>query len=387
MTPACGQVTPAAPPELIRSAEIYAAEVGRIASQYDEAVKSLPRQYQADLADKQRKLQESGDLDGMLAIAKEAKRFTAALAGERDPFESVPEMPESAVVEKPEVLHAMQDAYLKLHKESTDLRRKRLVDLTTLYIKGLEGIQKDLTRKDRIADAVSVRQELERLRTSIAGDKFVAQTLATLSTSAVSRTETVLPTAPGTATATGAPAVYGTVPDWAKWEWEKTDNYAQEGYLFAHPDLPSELEIDFNRKTGRGRVSGRCYYDRMVVDMRERTCFGKAILWRIPDPQTLNATFLLQSKEISVGQNYGPTAQLVLFADKAPLQSLTVPLMTAETTLRVVKDPEGNRCALMWLQGKRTDKVNLPATGTLRLLLAITVRNPGERCDTTITMQ
>jgi hypothetical protein len=244
-----------------------------------------------------------------------------------------------------------------------------------------------LTRNNRIADAVVVRHEVERLRKNVTNDQFMAQALIALTQSAATNGAGILPPAGGAPGGAGAPAVYGTVPDWAKWGWEKTENYAQEGYLFAHPDLPNELEIDFNHKTGRGRVSGRCYYDRMVVDMRERNSFGKAIMWQITNVQTLNATFQLQSKEISVGQNYGPTAQLVLFADKTPLLALTVPLMATETTLRVVKDPEGNRCALMWLQGKRTEKVNLPDTGTLHLLFAITVRNPGERCDTSIVMQ
>lgn len=385
--PACSQAASAAPVELVRSAEIYTNEITRIAGQYIEAVKGLPRQYQTDLLEMQKKLQESGDLDGMLAVAKEAKRFAAALAGERDPFETVPEMPENALVNEPVVLRALQDNYLKRYKDGADLRYSRLNELTSRYIKGLTGIQKELTRKDRIADAVFVRHEVERLRNAATNEQFVAQILAMLPESTGNNANEVQPPTRTTEQTNNTSVSYGAVPNWAKWEWEKTDNYAQEGYLFAHPDLPDELEINFNPKTGRGRIFGRCNFDRMVVDMRERTWFGKAIMWQIPDAQNLNTTFLLQSREISAGQNYGPVAQLVLFSDKTPLQAITVPLMATETTLRVVKDPEGNRCALMWLQGKRTEKINLPATGTLHLLLSITVRNPGERCDTTITMQ
>jgi hypothetical protein len=386
-TPARTQVVTPAPAELIRSAEIYTAEVARISSQHCEAVQGLPRQYQADLADMQKKLQASGDLDGMLAMAKESKRFAAALAGERDPFEVVPEMPENALVTEPAVLRTMQDAYLKRHTDSAETRNGKINELTTRYIKGLTAIQKELTRKDRIADAVVVRQEVERLRKAVTNENFIAQTLAILPEpkAGVTPPEGVLPAK--TDPTNNTTAVFGSVPNWARWEWKKTDNYTQAGFLFAHPDLPDELDVDFNHKTGRGRVSGRCYFDRMVVDMRERIWFGKAILWQINDTQYLNATIQLQAKDISAGQNYGPAAQLVLFSDKTPLQSLTIPLMTTETTLRVVKDPEGNRCALMWLQGKRTEKVNLPDTGVLQLLLAITVRNPGERCDTTIVLQ
>jgi len=385
--PACAWAAPELPVEMARAAEIYTSEVARIAVQHQETIKGLPRQYQADLTEMQKKLQISGDLDGVLATANEAKRFAAALNAEGDPFELVPEMPQNALVEAPAVLRALQDAYIKRHKESADLRTTRLNELTLRYINSLTVIQKDLTRKDRIADAVLVRNETERLRKAMADEQFVAQTLAALSP-AVGAPPTADPLTPASNNDAGnTHPVFGSVPNWAKWEFEATGHYAQEGYLFAHPDLPDELNIDFNPKNGRGRVYGRCYVDRLVVDMRERAWFGKAIMWRIPDASQLTATIQLQAKEISVSQHYGPAAHLIVFSEKTPLQAMTVPLMAAETTLRVVKDPDANRCAIMWLQGKRTEMFNLPATGALRLLLAVTVRNPGERCDTTIVMQ
>jgi hypothetical protein len=377
------------PPEVTRAAEIYTGQVARIVIQYEEAIKGLPKLYQAELAETQKKQQASGDLDGVLAMSNEIKRFNEALEGEKDPFELIPEMPESALVAEPAILRAMQDGYLKRYKDSADTRDNRLKELTQQYINNLAAIQKEFTKRDRIADAVLVRNEAERLKKIVAEDQFAVEILANLPPAATLATIAVnTPTvAATTATENDNGPVYGNIPNWSKWEYLGSGNYAQEGFLFAHPDMPDELFVEFSPRTGRGRIYGRCYVDRQVVDMRERLWFGKALMWRVPDAAHLTTTIQLTSKELSVNQHSGPSAQIAVFADQTPLQSLTVNLMSPETTLRVVKDVNSSRVALMWVQGKRTEFFTLPESGVLRIIFSITVRNPGERCDTTIVLQ
>lgn len=373
------------PPEAVKLGEAYRAEVAKLSTQLSETVKALPAAYRAKLAALQNELQASGDLDGYLAVTKEIARFAEAVKGEADPFEKVPEMPETALVAQPKKLRDLQDQYLKAYKEIADRRHKQIEDLTNRYIAQLEILQKDLTIQKRIRDAIAIKRETERLRKGVTDDTFVQQALALVAETPAAAGHAATNSVPGAASPV---PTFGKTPDWAKWQYDRDGNFAWEGYLFMHPDLPDELSLDFNTRNGRGRIYGRCQVDRMVVDMRERAWFGKAIAWKVKDFATLNATIELQSKEISAGQGYGPEAHLVLLGDKGLLgEGLDVAVMWHEVTLTIAKDPESNRCTLGWPQGKIKKMIDLPATGTVRVLFGMTVRNPGERCETNVIMQ
>ena len=375
------------PPEVNRLGDLFQTEAGRITAQYVEAIKQLPGALLAQLSALQKRMQETGDLDAYLAATKEIERFSQAIKGESDPFEKVPEMPESALVEKPESLRALQNQYLKAYQDKSDHRRKQIEDMAGTYVAKLEALQKDLTIKNRIRDAIAVKRETDRVRKGLADNTFVQQAMAAIPTrsSATTRSST---NSTDSSSVTTAPPVYGRVPDWAKWQYDRSGNFAAEGCLFGHPDLPDELTLEWNFKNGRGRFSGRCEVDRRVVEMRERAWFGKAILWKVKELNTLNATVVLQSRELSAGESYGPKAHLVILGEKNPLgDGIDIPLLQKEITLTLAKDPDANRCTLGCPQQNIRTTVDLPASGTVRVLLAITVRNPGERCDTTISMQ
>ena len=368
------------PSEAYKLSEVLRGEVVKIAQQYADSIKSLPAVQQTQLAVLQKKLQEGGDLDGYLAVNKEAQRFTEALKAEPDPFEKIPELPDSALVEKPEQLRALQDQYIKVHKDKIDIRTKQVEDLARKYITQLENLKTDLTIKGRIREAIAVKKEVERTRKGVEDKTFVQQVL---NAAPVKAPAGALETA-----STNEVPVFGKMPEWAKWSFDRIGNFAGDAALFAHPDLPNQLDLDFVTKVGRGRISGRCEVDRQTVDMRECVWFGKAIQWKVKDFSTLNATFILQSREIAAGQGYGPKAYLMLLNDKGPLgDPLEVTMMWKDVTLTIAKDPDSNHCTLGWFQGKVKKTVDLPASGTVRVLFGICLRNLGERCDTNITMQ
>jgi hypothetical protein len=379
---------PALPLEANKFAESLRVEIPRIAQQYWEAIASLPATHSNQMVALQKKLQDAGDLDGYLAVNQEIKRFCDAIKAEPDPFEDISEMPKSALVELPDALRAMQDQYIKAYKDKGDLRNKNLEGLYRNYITQLETLKTDLTIKGRIPEAVIVKKEAERLRKGMEEKTLIPQILATLPVRP-RLAITPLPAGPIEAptSVTNIPA-YGRMPDWAKWQFDRVANCTADASLFAHPDLPDQLTFDFSAKTGRGRITGRCEVERSEINMRECTWFGKAIQWKVKDFTTLNATIVLQSKEISPGKGYGPRAHLVLLADKGPLgEWLEVPLMWKDVTLTLAKDPAANRCTLGWVQGKIKKVVDLPARGSVRVLLGLSVRNLGERCDTTLSLQ
>ena len=264
------------------------------------------------------------------------------------------------------------------HKDKLDVRDRRGEELTRNYLVQMENLKTELTIKGRIHEAIAVKKEIERIRKGLEDKTFVQQALIATP---------VKPTAAGN-TATAEAPVFGKIPEWAKWPFDRIGNFAGDANLFGHPDLPDQLDFDFVTKVGRGRISGRCEADRQTVDMRECAWFGKAIQWKVTDFSTLNAAFVLQSKEIAAGQGYGPKAYLLLMNDKGPLgEGLEVTMMWKAVTLTIAKDPDSNRCTLGWVQGKVKKTVDLPASGSVHVLFGICLRNLGERCDTTITMQ
>ena len=370
------------PAEAMKLGELLRAETAKISQQYAESLKALPAVQLAQLAALQKKLQDAGDLDGYLLVNKEVKRFTDALKTDPDPFEKIPEMPESSLVDKPESLRAIQDQYIKAYKDKNDVRGKRVEDLVRGYLGQMDNLKANLTMKGRIHEAIAVKKEIERVRGGLDDKSLVPQVITSSSPKTHSTTASV-----DTNTAPEAP-VYGKSPEWTKWQFDRTGSFTTEGNLFAHPDLPDQLNIDFMARTGRGRIYGRCEVEKQTVDMREYAWFGRAIQWKVKDFSTLNTTISLQSKEPAAGPGYGPKALLLLLSDKGPIgDGLEVTMTSKEVTLTIAKDAEVNRCTLGWVQGKVKKTVELPATGTVRVLFGIAMRNLGERCDTTIIMQ
>ena len=379
--PAAADAAPALPlpAEVVKLTDVYRTELSRIAAQHAESLKALPPTYQAQLAALQKRLQSSGELDGYLGVTKEITRFAAAIQGEADPFEKNPEMPETALVTTPEALRAVQDQYLKDCKEKSDRRHKAIDDLSAAYIARLEALQIDLTKRGRINDAIAVKSEIDRLRKGVADGSLVQQALALMAAQ---------PAKP----ATSAPrdeTLASHASDASRWEYERDGNFAWEGNLFLHADLPDALTVDFDRHSGKGRIYGRSPVDHKTVDSRERSWFGKAVEWKVADASLLNATIVLQNREVATGQDSGPTAHLVLLDDNKGQvgEGLDIALMRRDVTLTVSHDAASGKCLLGWTEGKARKAISLPASGALHILLGVTVHNASEHCDTTIELR
>ncbi|MDD5704982.1 MAG: hypothetical protein PHR35_03595 [Kiritimatiellae bacterium] len=372
---------PPLPPEMSELARLYRQHTSDINTRYRETIESIPSQYVGDLKALLARYQKSGDLEGVLSVAKEQKRFNEVMQAERDPFELTPEMPPAAIVKAPAELRQLQEQYVQRFQDAAEARQRDLKDLTAKYLTRLDAVQRELTIAGRIRDAVIVKNEADRLNKGIAGDDLAQLTeiMASEQLSGATATD-------GADDGTDVP-VFGSVPNWAKWSFARICRFARERTQFDHPDVPDELDADYSPKTGRGRIYGRCMVDTMQVGPALSAWFGKALLWRVKDPATLTATIELESRQLSAGQEHGPHVHLAVLAAGAPLKVLNVPLMARQTTLRVVKDQHSNRCALMWPRGSITETFELPATGELSLLLAVTVRNPGELCDTSVELR
>lgn len=373
----------ALPAEVSQARELLVAEFVRAKNQHEEARAALPNMYLSQLAALKRKFQEDGDLDGMLATLQEARRFIAARAAEADPFEAVPELPTEALVNAPAELRQLQDAYLKSHSERAEALAKQAEDRVIQFTTRLDTLTRDLTRRNRIEEALAVRAENERWQRVLdEGRAFAAAERLTAGISDPSAYET------SSATQNGTDADLPLTAPWRTWKLDRIASYAQEGSLFAHPDLPDELTLNFDETAGEIRVHGLCRVAQAPVEMRERSWFGKAIRWTVAAPEDLQATFVIISKMLATGKDYGPAAQLIVQNDKTRQQTFYMPLTYRETTLRIEYDEETACHRIVWVQGQTSMPITLPAdAGTIRLLLAVTVCRVGERCDSVIAIR
>ncbi|GEM_PF-1540521 len=370
------------PPEAAQLLVVFDAECAKIKVQHEEAVVSLPRVYTNQIATLRRKFQESGDLEGMLAAIREEKRFIAAVEGEADPFERVPEMPESALVKSPEALCQLQESYLKNRSDRADVRNKQLVELVGRLTGRLDVIMRDLTIRNRIPEAVLVRREAEYWRQALADDRVFDMT----ERRAIVRTETA--SLPEQGAISDALITGPSNAPWRQWKLDQISNYAQEGSLFGHPDLPDELTIDVDKARGQIRVDGVCKISQAPVEMRERSWFGKAVRWTVPDSKLLAATFQIASRELAPAKDTGPAVQLIVQCDKARPQVFTRSIMYRDMTIQILYDAETASHRIVWVQGQIGIPVNVPANArTIRVLLTVTVNRPGERCDSLITLK
>ena len=381
--PAFGQVQP---PKMVELTQIFRDSARELSLRYRETIAALPRQYEQDIATLRDRSQANGDLDGVLAASKELKRYQAAMAAERDPFELTPEMPPEALVAKPAELRLLQEQYIGRFKEAAVIRIRGIKDLTSKYVKTLQILQSELTRAGRIAEAIVVKQEAERLQPGL--DDGALLQLVEKITAELPADDNAQAKAAVSAKSTDAEIpIYGSVPNWAKWKYTGSGKFARERSQFNHPDLPDELYVKYNEKTGRGSFSGRCAFNSSQIGAVLSYWFGKALVWQVEDVSTMSATFVLSSRHISAGQDHGPAVQLAVLSNGQPLRAINVNLQETETTLRLLKDPNSDRCALMWPSGRLTETFDLPAAGnTISVLLGVTVRNPGELCETSLVI-
>ncbi len=374
------------PPEMVEMARVFRVHARDLSSRYNETIKALPAQYANDIKTLHDRYQQNGDLDGVLATAREQKRYQEAMAAERDPFELTPEMPPEAIVAKPQELRQLQEQYVSRFKDAATVRTRDIKELAGKYVKSLQKVQSELTRAGRIDEAVVIKAESECLQQGMEDgsmmqlvEKMATELPKTASGSSVDATAEVAKP--------GEVPVYGVVPNWAKWKFVSSNRFSRERTQYDHPDVPDELKVMYSEKTGRGNFSGRCLVNSVQIGEMMCRWFGKALVWRVDDVSTLTTTFVLTSRHISAGEEHGPAVQLAVLSNGQPLRKINVNLQETETTLRLVKDTNSNRCALMWPRGSLTETFELPEGGAISVLLGVTVRNPGEICDTSFIMQ
>ena len=134
---------------------IYAKSMKKIDDKHSNTELSAGISYVSSLQSLQKSVQKKGDLDGWQTIQKEVKRYRKEHKLLNKHF--VSSMPELEAVQKKHLL-PLSAAPIKKSKEIISLYEK--------YLKRLEFLQTDLTKKGKINDALQINAEIKKLKKS-----------------------------------------------------------------------------------------------------------------------------------------------------------------------------------------------------------------------------
>lgn len=134
---------------------LYEDRVTKAQTGYQMQMENLAEKYSAALERASEQLQSSGELEALMAVKTELRRFS------ENRF--VPDAEDDRLQEK---VKSLRGLYLKSSRKSKIARDKNIRELTLAYLAYLEGLQKSLTREGKLEDAMAVSGEKSRVKTS-----------------------------------------------------------------------------------------------------------------------------------------------------------------------------------------------------------------------------
>jgi len=376
-----GMVSAQLPQRVVEYGHTFAKSVQERHVKYIAETNGIPQRYLNDLKALQGKFQQAGDLDGLLAVQREVKRYNTARSAEPDPFEKLPEMTAEDIVAQPDELRKLQTQYV----ESFSNAEKRLNDFfnegAEKYLAFIENEQKALTRAGKIDDAIAVRNIGAKLSESIESGALFANILSGVKTPATS--DSPAPSEPPSGSMSTEEPVAPS--GWQNWQFHGAQSFSRDLPRFLSPDIPGEITAQFRKAEGKGFFVGQKTSQGIQVGSVLCTWIGKAFVWEVESLDDLAANILITSEKLSSRSEKGPHLQLAILVDGKKAALLNVPLQRREEAIRIVRDSNNpNRFALFWPYGRISEKVEFSPGTKVMVLLGVSLNNPGESCSTII---
>jgi len=352
----------------------FSADIARAEAKYAATTNRLVRQYAADTAALRNKYQSEGLLDEYLAAKKEADRFTAAITGESDPFEEIPMMPYECIVYRPEQLRSMQMKFLSAVREAgAQLRTQRSASADKLLAQ-IERVQKELTKKGRIEEAIEVRDTADKVRAAVASGR-----LQQFVESMQPRQETG---GPEQKAAHQRPAA---IPPWRKWEFVGEKPFSPDLKNVVNLDLITPVVAKNYEKMGKAVfATQRGLQQGQQVSGVICEWVGAAVEWNVPSPDLLPVRMTIKSGTLSPSSNRGPKLFIYVMAGDRIIQSMPVELMQSECEVRIVRDTaDTTRFAIFWPGARRSKPFTLEG-GAVRVIIGVAMNGALDACDTTV---
>jgi len=138
------------PEGLVKLRASYHSQIAAIEEEHKEDLRRAPGEYAESLASLEKTYQMAGDLKSLLAVREERQRFAANS-----------QVSAVTVLKGPPKLATLQGQFLKDYKAIGVTKSRRILDLTQKYSARLGALQKKLTQKGEIDDALKVMTEQE----------------------------------------------------------------------------------------------------------------------------------------------------------------------------------------------------------------------------------
>ncbi len=404
------------PPLAVKLRAAYLAELVKTADAYNASLLPLAENYVLELKKLSVRLKEAKDQPGMEAVRKEAGRFMRVLAAEPDPFEVVPELTQEAVVQTPEALRLIQQAYADNRKANDRARNEKVITLANKYVSGLDMIANASATEGKAEEAAAVKKEATRMRVALQRKDFANRAFDPAK--APIRLMPPLPDvsaikerADGPQPATRnlaalalndlAPAVQAFLmkpleydkewpPEITKWKFEGSGNYSHDFSLYNLPGQPDELGIFAYPKTMKAYVRGTTKHGTVNYDNKAISWLGKAMSWRLNDSRDLLCRVVFRTKRPALKEDAGPAACVAVYSideSNRLIASMSVPMLSEETRVRMTKHYSYNRLNIFWEGTKRKRGFTIPDHMPIRVVMGIAGFAPGEEVDATIEIE
>jgi len=413
---AAAQTTPPAatlPADAARLRDAYRAGLVKIAQDYDASLLPPAETYVLDLKRLSTRLKEAKDQPGADVVRKEAGRFMQALAAEPDPFETVPELTSENLAASPEALRLLQEGYVARRTANDLARNEKVTAFAEKYVGGLDMLQSRYASEGKADDAAAVKKEATRMRVAMQRKDFPARAfdeanakyrhvppppdLANLK----ERAAAPQPTARNLTALTlddlnpvvqaflMKPLEYDKQwpPEVTKWKFEGSGNYSHDFSLYNQPGQPDELGIFAHPKTMRAYVRGTIKYSTVNFDNKALSWMGKAMSWQLSDSRDLVCKVVFRTKKPALKENGGPAACVAVYSiaeNNRLIASMSVPMLSEETGVRMAKHYSYNRLNIVWEGTKRKRGFTIPDHMPIRVVVGIAGFAPGEEVDATI---
>lgn len=370
----------------------FASETSGVESRYAATTNKLVRQYFADIDALKARYQREGLLDELLAVQNEANRFATALASDPDPFEEIPEMPDDAIAASPEQLHSLQSDYVDNVRKAHDWRKSQIKNSSDKLFKNIETVQKDLTRRGKIDEAIEVRNAAEKLKTALAENRLEA---------ALVELAKNMPKVPsGRQSATGAggdqsaapvaprprPAIAGQSANWKKWRYVGDKPFSPDLKGLYNPDLVSPIGVKVLEKAGYVYFSAT-QGPKQGQQIGGTLCdwSGQATEWNVLDPGDLPVKLKVVSETLALDGNRGPQLFVYVIGGEPMVQFMRVELMQRECEIKILRDTtDSTRFAIFWPKAGRSKPFTLQEGKPVKVVFGIALNGARQTCDASI---
>lgn len=403
------------PDEIARLQRAYRAELGKLADAYDASLPPLAGNYVLALKKLSARMKDAKDTMGMDAVRKEAARYMKALASEADPFETVPELPKDAV-SGTEALRLVQEDYVARRTVNDQTRSDKARVIAEKYAGGLDLLQARFGADNPTA-AAAAKKEATRVRVALQRKDFATRAfeeagkpcllmppvpdLNAIKEKADATAQTGTRNLSAFALSDLSPAVQAYLmkpleydkdwpPEITKWKFEGTGNYSHDFSIFNTPGLPDELGMFAYDKTLRAYVRGTKKSSTVNYNGQAVTWLGKAMSWRLTDSRDLVCRIVFDTKRPALNENAGPAACVAVYSiseNNRLIASMSVPMLTESTAVRVAKHYSYNRMNIFWEGTKRKRGFTIPDHMPIRVVAGVAAFAPGEEVEATVEIQ